>query len=544
MKAKAKQAVKELLSLRFVKEILVVYLFLILVIYPLYYENGYVGIGRAKWHFFRVVTYYIDSDPFPIPTFLVFLLLAFIWYQVDLIRRKEALSFWKTNVTTTDWFVLAYLVFALISTALSPYKDFIIWGYEGWNMGIIAQFAFCALYFFVSRFWRWDTLMLSLYLGTSTIVNLLGVLNRFQIDPLGMYEDMPYDVVFEYLSTLGQRTWYSSYVMIVFPIGLFIYWQAEKKWVRIASLFYIIIGFMTAITQDSDSAFFALFATILTLFSFSFDNNKHMKRFLEIMVIMLLSWRVIGFLQTAFPDNAVELGDFMMFGSKSPLMWIPIAFFILLYLVFSKLDKDEKIDVSSLKPVRTIILALTVIGISGLVVYIVLNTKQLLPENLRSDNMYLLFNSLWGNNRGMNWRLTVDAVKQTALHDPIRFIFGCGPDAFYNTLYKYHADELRAEYGNTIFICAHNEWLNSIVNIGITGGIAYLGIFVSAFVLFAKKVSKIPELAGPAMCIAAYFAHNFFCYQQIICTPIIFIIIGAGVSILRTGGLRAIYEDN
>ena len=89
-----------------------------------------------------------------------------------------------------------------------------------------------------------------------------------------------------------------------------------------------------------------------------------------------------------------------------------------------------------------------------------------------------------------------------------------------------------------------SEWMNSIINIGITGGLAYLGIFVSAFVAFAKKVSKIPELAGPAMCIAAYCFHNFFCYQQIICTPIIFVIIGAGVSILRTGGLRAIYEEN
>ena len=52
------------------------------------------------------------------------------------------------------------------------------------------------------------------------------------------------------------------------------------------------------------------------------------------------------------------------------------------------------------------------------------------------------------------------------------------------------------------------------------------------------------ELIAPVMCISAYFAHNFFCYQQIICTPIIFIIIGAGVSILRTKGLRAIYEAN
>ncbi len=544
MKAKAKQAVKELLSLRILKETLAIYLFLILVIYPLYYVNGYVGIGKAKWHFFRVVTYYIDSKPFAIPTFLVLLIIAFIWYQIDLIRTKQLSSFWKTNVTATDWFVLAYLVFVLISTVLSPYKDFIIWGYQGWYMGIIAQFAFCALYFFVSRFWRWDTLMLTLYLGTSTIVNLLGVLNRFQIDPLGMYKDMPYDVVFEYLSTLGQRTWYSSYVMIVFPIGLFIYWEAEKKWIRIASLIYIIIGFMTAITQDSDSAFFALFATFLTLFSFSFDTNKHMKRFLEIMAIMLLSWRVIGFLQTAFPENAVELGDFMMFGSKSPIMWIPTVFFILLYLLFFKLDKDGRIVISAFKPLRNVILVLTIIALSGAVVYIILNTLGKLPENLRSDNNYLYFEDGWGNNRGLVWKTTADALKQTALHNQIRFIFGCGPDAFYNTLYKYHADELNARYGSTIFICAHNEWLNSIVNIGITGGIAYIGIFVSSFVLLAKKVSKIPELAGPAMCIAAYFAHNFFCYQQIICTPIIFIIIGVGISIFRTGGLRAIYEDN
>ena len=76
------------------------------------------------------------------------------------------------------------------------------------------------------------------------------------------------------------------------------------------------------------------------------------------------------------------------------------------------------------------------------------------------------------------------------------------------------------------------------------GGLAYLGIFVSAMVLFAKKSVKYPELIAPMMCVAAYFWHNFFCYQQIICTPIIFIIMGAGVSIIRTGGLRAIYEAN
>ncbi|MCR5025190.1 MAG: hypothetical protein K6A90_12785, partial [Lachnospiraceae bacterium] len=145
MAGKAKQAAQELLSLRFVKEILGVYLFLIFVIYPLYYEDAYYNMGDAKWHFFRTVTYYIDGPLFPIPTFLVFLLLAFIWYQIDLARRNEIVDFWKKNVTITDKFVLAYLIACLISTAISPYKDYIIWGYDGWYMGMIAQFAFCAL---------------------------------------------------------------------------------------------------------------------------------------------------------------------------------------------------------------------------------------------------------------------------------------------------------------------------------------------------------------------------------------------------------------
>ena len=545
MAGKAKQAVQELLSLRFVKEILGVYLFLIFVIYPLYYEDAYYNMGDAKWHFFRTVTYYIDGPLFPIPTFLVFLLLAFIWYQIDLARRNEIVDFWKKNVTITDKFVLAYLIACLISTAISPYKDYIIWGYDGWYMGMIAQFAFCALYFFVSRFWRWDDIMIGLYFLASTVVNVLGILNRFRVDPLNMYEGLSEMYVAMFLSTLGQATWYSSYVMIFFPIGVFMYWYAERKWVRRASLIYLIIGFMTAITQDSDSAFFALVAFLFTLFCFSFRENKYMKRFLEVLLIMLLSWRVIGFLQMAFPEQSVQTGELMVFGSRNPAMWIPIAILAVIYVIFSKKDKEGKVDITQFTILRPIMTALLIAGILAGIIYIILNTNGMLPESLRSDNWYLYFDDRWGNNRGSSWMISLDSIRQTLYKDPLRFIFGAGPDGFYNTVYTYHAEDLYAKWGeNTILTCAHNEWLSQIVNIGIVGGIAYLGIFVSAIVLFTKRSDKIPELIAPIMCIAAYFWHNFFCYQQIICTPIIFIIMGAGVSIIRTGGLRAIYEAN
>ena len=62
---------------------------------------------------------------------------------------------------------------------------------------------------------------------------------------------------------------------------------------------------------------------------------------------------------------------------------------------------------------------------------------------------------------------------------------------------------------------------------------AYLGIFISSAARFWKKTKKHPELIAIVMAILCYMGHNFFCYQQIVCTPTIFILIGVGESIIR-----------
>ena len=84
-------------------------------------------------------------------------------------------------------------------------------------------------------------------------------------------------------------------------------------------------------------------------------------------------------------------------------------------------------------------------------------------------------------------------------------------------------------------ICAHNEWLNTLLNLGILGLIAYLGTFISSFKDCMKGARKSPYLYGVAIAIVAYILHNFFCYQQIICTPTIFILMGMAQSVKRYG---------
>ena len=152
-----------------------------------------------------------------------------------------------------------------------------------------------------------------------------------------------------------------------------------------------------------------------------------------------------------------------------------------------------------------------------------------------------MFDYKWGSDRGLSWIGAVGTFMKTEF---VRKLFGAGPDGFYHEVYRFYAEPLNARWGeNTILTCAHNEWLNALINVGIIGAAAYIGIFVGGMIRFIKKSASLPETLVPAMCIAAYMMHNFFCYQQIICTPIVFIIIGAGEMLCRYGR-REIWEPD
>ena len=76
---------------------------------------------------------------------------------------------------------------------------------------------------------------------------------------------------------------------------------------------------------------------------------------------------------------------------------------------------------------------------------------------------------------------------------------------------------------------------NAFPNQGLLGGIAYIAIFISAIKRFGSKAKETPELVAIVLCVTTYMAHNFYCYQQIIVTPMIFILMGMGEKIAVNG---------
>ena len=288
---------------------------------------------------------------------------------------------------------------------------------------------------------------------------------------------------------------------------------------------------MALIAQNSDSAIVAAFAIFLVLFSVSFEENVRMKRFLETVLVTIGSFVFWGLLQRIFKNRAVELSGLMTFLSQSLIMWLLLAAAVLIYLTFCHFEK-KSFKINEHKKIRSIIWILLGVGLLLTVVYIFLNSVGLLDNtSFYSDNNYLRFNYMWGNQRGFSWIYSVATFVES---DFLRKMIGSGPDGFCSIVYSYFAEDMQSTWGkSTILTNAHNEWLTSLINVGIVGFVAYLGIFISAVRGFVKRSKENRWLIAAVMAIAGYMAHNFFCYQQIICTPIIFMIIGAGEMLRR-----------
>lgn len=231
-------------------KITTIYIFSILCIYPFYYQNKYYDMGNAKMKFFIISTflfgviwlsiwlcYFITLANVKIfkflhsPNCLIGKRLLCRQENQIVCQYRNLIKVAKMHIhlSITDYFVLAYLVSVVCSVLFSPYQEAVIWGFSGWYMGLVAQVCFVGIYFVVSRCWQWNCIVINASLGSAFIVFLLAVLMRFRIDPLRMYTNLGEGQIINFLSTIGQATWYSSYLVILFPLGLFVYWNNSHR---------------------------------------------------------------------------------------------------------------------------------------------------------------------------------------------------------------------------------------------------------------------------------------------------------------------------
>lgn len=512
------------------------YLSLMLGLFPLFYVNQYEKIGNLKYTLFRYSS-------------LIFLGISGIFITLGgaavLMGKKSnpnivtaaGRRFYALKLSFLDKAILIYGACVLLSFGFSEFKEFALEGAEGWKMGLFAQLTFIGLYFILSRYKTLIKPVLAIHFGASGLVFLLGVLHRFDIDPAGMYPGLTVLQKKEFLSTIGQATWYSSYVCTVFVLGVMVFYFAKQSRVQLGAAVYTVLSFATLVTQNSDSAFAAIGGVMLILGYFSLNKADYLVRYWQLMTFMWGTFGSMGIFQRLFADRMIPLDTLSLFFSQGIFTWICFAVSLCIYLLLEKKGEDriEK-NLPLFKKLYIGFLAVLAVIFVGVVVFIYLNTKGYLLEwfGYQSSSSYLLFDHQWGNNRGSSWMIAWQQFKELPLMNKL---FGVGPDCF--SAYLYSVEEirmlLRQLWGNLTLTNAHNEYLNHLICYGVAGLLSWLTVLIGGSVYFYRKAKENPYLIGFGLCIAAYSCHNFFCYQQVCCTPFLFILAGLGEGLTKWG---------
>lgn len=490
-----------------------------------YAKDGYHGIGNAKFAAYRAVM--VRGG--------ILLLAALVPYLIcRLIERR-----WP-RLSVTDGFVLAYLIFSGISVVSGGYwhdnLPGILWGYKGWNMGLFSQISFAALYLMLSRFGRYYRLVLTVLCAAAGVVYGIGILHRLLIDPVGFYDGLSYAQKAQFLSTLGQASWYGSFLAVTLPVGIGVFLHtAEVRW-RIASGVFTALGFCTLVTQNSDSAYVGLAGAMILLLVTVAGEREKMCRYMGALACFFASGKVMGYLARLRPNPELQPDYVTRLMWDSGLTWILLVLCLaaaVLLFVMGMDGRAPQYPAELMKRAARIVPVIAVTVVLSVTLIIFLQARGVLPQ-AAADQLagisYFNWSDAWGNGRGRIWRFS---VKLYAEARPLHKLFGVGPDCFHSYVTEYYGEEAQLLWGAKQLTNAHNEWLTMLINGGIFGAAAYLGIYVTAARRLARVYSRDVLAAGITAAVVSYMCYNFFCYQQVLCTPFVFICMGIGEYILQ-----------
>ena len=555
------------------------YLIMMGMVLPFYYhpETSYMTIGSGKAEFYNKWAFGTAKAA---GVFLLLYLLTasvrqFLLWKKDSSRKTGGVSLWgamKTgcqnfwqSLTGTELFAVCYIAALCISYLLTDYPEFAKMGADGWNMGFWPQILF--LFFFLLLKRTLTTGMakagIGMMLSASTVVFLLGLLNRYGVNPLHMESSGP-----GFISTIGNINWYCGYWSVLFPVccGIFLFREKVLPGSRSAqqapvSVLYrvlpvlsgiaVVIGFATGVSQGSDSGLLVLAAMTLILGCFAGKEKEGLRHFIELLLLFCVSLTGLFALQHLFPErNKYQTAGYLFLTGKPWGLIFGVLLLCLYFFLFIRKNNcangrtktvenhcDNKLTGTADRGIVWTYRAwqiLTGLSAAALVLYIGLLTFNTTHPGVipaLDGNALFTFNTSWGSSRGATWSIGIHTfLAQNFGHR----LFGVGPDSM--AAYLYQSDnstllaEVRATFGDKRLTNAHGEWITVLVNTGLMGLLSFAAMIISAVgTLFSRKQKTLAKACGLA--VLCYTLHNIFSFEQMMNISQMYLVMGIGMAV-------------
>lgn len=508
------------------------------VVMPLYTVDGYSSIASNKYLYFMQA-----CKITAIVAGVALLIRLCLWG----FTREEIFAYKK--VMWLDIFMAAFGLLSLLSHLTSDFRTNTMetyylndWFYEGslygtrgWFMGLLTYLCFLMLYFILSRCLIYNKIAYIPAVATVVFICQWGVLNRYGIGIFGIEAEDTF------LATIGNINWFCGFTSVLVPLLWGLYMGCNRKAFRYIYMAGMLITFEMIVLNSSDSGYFSLLVTMAVLFAYSMVSKERMQRFLEIVMTFLAACASVKV--TDLLGGRTEEAGHMEFFLGLPALIALVVVAVIYVLITLKVKEWHVTTMKKVRKIYGIVLGALVLIF---VLLIIINTKTDGALPLIGGSSIFLFNSEWGSLRGATWSLGV----KTFLHlDFWHKLVGSGPDTFFYEMITF--DDLTTEwsdcFGNARLTNAHNEIITLLVNIGILGTAAFIGILVTAVKSSFSAAKEHPEYVGFGLCVISYIANDMFSFEQITNTPFLFLVLGlegAALVVYDKAGARLTKKDN
>ena len=466
----------------------------VLVLTPVYYENGYFNTLVAKAHIVWGVT------GAALGAFLLVTLVQAFRAPRELNAEWRML---RKSWNMLDTFVAAFGITALISCILSDYLYEAFTGGSGWQMGGITLMLLCALYFMVSRYVPADSLLWVYVALSASVEYVLGFLNGLDIDPLALHANLVTDEHFEYIATVGNINSYSGYLSLTLPLLTMVYITDRRIWMRVWSGALLAVGFSNLYMNNSDGAWLGVgFAMLFVIYYCLQDRNKH-GRLLQAGLLFGASGLLVQLGITYFTDSHVEFSGIGALMLRCRL-WLVIAVICLILLLLKKVLQK----LMNFRSDRRLSVGFGIAAGAAVLITVLYNIS--------------IFDGSWGTKRGYIWQLSMQLFAAGSIKDKL---FGVGPDCFGIPMMNTFGDFISEHWGKRV-ANAHNEYIQYLITMGLAGAVSYLGIYLSAWRSYVKRISWSETKAALFVAVMGYAGQALVNNPQAMNMAILFVCLG------------------
>ncbi len=439
-----------------------------------------------------------------------------------------------------DCCMLCYGCSAVLSALCSSYGATAWTGYREWYMGAVSQLLFVGIYFFASRCYQGARFPVYLWEGGFFLVMAVGLCNRLGLDPLGLMAvwntgDWEYSHL---LSTIGNINWFCGYCSVALAVPVAGYMKAASRarcgWLYVVSL----LGLLLLCIQGSDGGLVCAAVCLGVGILWGQREDQVLGRTMLLAGGLFCSLPVYGRMAMALGEKAVRSlpADSVGISWIAWWGWWPVgAVCLVWYAAWRRLGRnhpvhpagDRKEDLARVvwHLLRRLPLLAVCCGVMALLLVYALPLVTHYAAGVQTGSgKGSAMDVHWGSGRGGLWKAAVQGFlkgdwKQKAL--------GAGPDCFADYIYgELGAGEwlgTEGRFAGAVYANAHNQWLNHLVNTGLLG----LG---SALAVYGAAARRYRRYLPVVLALAMYGIHSLVSFQQVLSTPLFFLMLGMGES--------------